>query len=641
MHNYCTIFSRESLYRGLLFYYSLQKYDEDFMLFIIFLQDDVRKLVERMNLKNTVLISSQEIEEGDRELLNIKESRSDQEYAWTLKAPALLYIFRNYPWTGHIVYMDGDIEFYSSSQPLFEELANYTVLLTRERFYIQDNEEWYKKYGRFNGGMLAVKREAVNILEWLRNRCIGWCHNKVENGLYGDQIYIDEMQKNFEGIGVSKNMGLNATAWYSHASVVERQSSRLYVNDLPIVFYHYSGLRQYINNEFELCIYVNLPSDLINLIYVPYLKRLNAMREYVAQFDSGFYGNTITKNESGYYKNFYKLESNETSNQGEIQSKASRQVVLEHRPKAMNFCTIIGKDYVIKGLALYQSLKKYASDFQLYICVIDSTAESILRSMKLDNASIIPLEQIEDRELLGVKGKRTTSEYCWTLKSSWMLYLLENYPDIKSIAFIDSDIFFFSSPDCVFDELNDNSILLCPQRDTHEVEVQFGKYQAGFIGVKRDKNALSFLTWWRKKCLEWCSSEQGHADKWGDQKYLDWVPNIFWGVKVSENWGIDAAIWNTKNNLTVEQELKVNRHRLVAYHFCCVEIFNEEDFNLWTWPNWRVDESLKEYIYLPYIKSLRSSMEKIREAGFDIISLWVNNERKSSAVNYYRYVHRE
>ena len=305
----------------------------------------------------------------------------------------------------------------------------------------------------------------------------------------------------------------------------------------------------------------------------------------------------------------------------------------------MNFCTIIGKDYIIKGLALYNSLKKHAKYFNLWVCCMDETAFSILTRMKLDNMRLIQLQSVEDAQLLSIKSIRTSSEYCWTIKSSWVLYLLNNHPEIDSIVFIDSDLFFFSDPTPIFSELEKNSILICSQHDREEVEIQFGKYQAGFLGFKKDHTTFSVLRWWRDRCIEWCSTEQGLHDRWGDQKYLDQWPSLTPFVKVTENWGIDAAVWSAINNISIRKsEVYIKEYKLICYHFCCVTIFNENEFDLWKWPNWKIDDILIEHVYLPYLNSLKNSMKLLRNIGVIPSSLINIEYDKKNSSNYYSFL---
>jgi hypothetical protein len=215
-----------------------------------------------------------------------------------------------------------------------------------------------------------------------------------------------------------------------------------------------------------------------------------------------------------------------------------------------NFCTITGKDYILKVIALHHSLQKHTKHYNLWICCIDTWTYSMLMKMNLENIVLIKVNAIEDDRLLKIKGERKTNEYCWTLKATFIEYLLQKY-EINSIIYVDGDIFFFSDPKPIFDEWGDHSVFLCPQRDADWVEQKYGKYQAGLIGFKNEGYGLESLKWWKERCLEWCFAKSEN-ERYGDQKYLDklfvHVPN----VKVSENLGIDAAPWNCiyNNNST-------------------------------------------------------------------------------------------
>lgn len=310
VHNYCSIFSINSLYKGLLLYNSLEKYDNNFRLYIICMQGEVKKLIEKMDLKNAVTIDIKDVESVDSGFAAIKEMRNEKEYAWTAKSPIILYLFGHYGNLDHMIYIDADAEFYSYPEPIYKEFDKYSIMLTRERFYIQDNENWYRQYGIYNGGFMAFKRDksSMECLMWLRERCVNWCYNRLENGLYGDQKYTVDWVERFDRVGVVKNMGINATAWYAHASVLDKIDNNIYINDVPLIFYHYNGLIYYNQNEFDLCVFINLPKRLVEVIYIPYLKRIQNVIKYVAQFDQSFYLKTLVSMENQFIKNYYRLE---------------------------------------------------------------------------------------------------------------------------------------------------------------------------------------------------------------------------------------------------------------------------------------------------------------------------------------------
>lgn len=621
LHNYCTILSNDSLYKGLVLYHSLKEYDDNFTLYMICMQDNVKSILEAMKLDNVVIISLKDIEDFDKALASAKNTRNEKEYAWTIKSSIILYLFDKYFSLQNMIYIDADIEFFSSVEPIFEEFKDASIMLTRERFYIQDNEPWYIQYGQYNGGFMAFKRDdnGIEALYWLREKCINWCYNKVEKQLYGDQKYTEDWLQRFKGVKISKNLGINTTAWYAHACFLEEKDSKVYINDNPIIFYHYNGLSMYNDSEFDLCVFINLPKKLINMIYIPYLKKLQDSSKLIASFDSSFYEKTIKPTSNQYIKNYYKLNTIPAI-------------------KKYNFCTLMGKDYLIKGLAMYNSIKNYQKDFHLWICCMDDYSMNALKTMNLNNVTLIPVSNVEDSELLSVKSQRSPSEYCWTIKSSWILYLLKTYEDIPSIIFLDGDLFFFSECSPIFNEFKEDSVLLCPQYDKEWVEEQFGKYQAGLIGFKNDANALQCLSWWRERCLEWCSSEQGLQDRWGDQKYLDKLPELFNGIKINTHLGIDASVWNAKNNINLDlSNVYIKDFELIAYHFCCLTIFSENEFDLWRWPNWFVDSKMVEFIYKPYIKALRDAMKELSSKSIDPGTLIIPEYDKSRAANHYRF----
>ena len=282
------------------------------------------------------------------------------------------------------------------------------------------------------------------------------------------------------------------------------------------------------------------------------------------------------------------------------------------------FCTIVSMDYLIKALAFYFSLEKHCKNFHLWICCIDDNIYSALSTINLKNASLIHLNEIEDQPLLDVKNLRKTNEYCWTLKASVSRYVLMNC-GVLSIAYCDSDMFFFSDPQIIFDEWGEASIFLCPQRDLEWVHDIYGKFQSGFIGFKNDRQGLNCLNWWNKKCIEWCYGEPDNkTQRWGDQKYLDKIPEIFSNVKISENLGVDAAPWNLicNNNFNItsrNNEIFIDEDKLIAYHFSSVSIFNKNDYDLWASNFLTISSTIKLKIYIPYIESLRNAITIIND----------------------------
>lgn len=70
---------------------------------------------------------------------------------------------------------------------------------------------------------------------------------------------------------------------------------------------------------------------------------------------------------------------------------------------------------------------------------------------------LIRVEEIENDQLRAVKQERMINEYCWTLKSFLIEYILKNN-DIEQVLYCDGDIYFFSNPASIFNEWGSASI---------------------------------------------------------------------------------------------------------------------------------------------------------------------------------------
>jgi len=167
-----------------------------------------------------------------------------------------------------------------------------------------------------------------------------------------------------------------------------------------------------------------------------------------------------------------------------------------------NFCTLFDKNYLYRGLALYNSLIRYCPNFKLWILCMDNITYKILCDMNLKKVTLISLSEFEDQELLKVKRERQAGEYCWTCTPSLPLYILKKHSNLEMIAYLDSDLYFYSSPEPIYEEFRNKSIMIIPHRFSPEkqyLKEKAGKYNVGMLIFKNNKNGLDCLKWWRKK----------------------------------------------------------------------------------------------------------------------------------------------
>jgi len=280
-----------------------------------------------------------------------------------------------------------------------------------------------------------------------------------------------------------------------------------------------------------------------------------------------------------------------------------------------NFCTLFDKNYLYKGLALYDSLKRNCKDFKLFILCMDDIVYNILSKMELEKIELISLKEFEDEKLLKIKNTRSWAEYCWTCTASLLLFLLKKYRDLETMTYLDSDLYFFSDPLPIFQEFNGDNIFITKHNYSPEFErlATYGIYNVQFMIFRNNKEALESLEWWREKTIENCSAKgTGKNMKGGDQIYLNDWPERFKKVHTLQNVKLSLAPWNiNKYNLILKDtSIFVEDTKLIFYHFHSFEINGLNKFTLADGA-YKITESARKLIYDPYIEKIKSVMQRV------------------------------
>lgn len=285
-YNFCTYFDSHYLYKGITMYRSLLGVCDDFKLWILCFDDLTYGILSKMKLKNVELISLLEFE--DKDLQEVKKDRSLIEYYLTCTPSLPLYILNRYRKLDMITYLDADIYFFSDPYPIFEEFGNNSILLIEHR-YVKNVERNIKRNGRYNVQFMTFKNDKVgiNALEWWRERCLEWCHWRIEDGKMGDQKYLDDWTSRFENVYVLQNKGAGLGPWNVIKYKIKLIGNKILVDEVELIFYHFHFLKMYSKRFFNLSTY-KLSKEIINYIYIPYLKAIRETIYYVKKFDDSF-----------------------------------------------------------------------------------------------------------------------------------------------------------------------------------------------------------------------------------------------------------------------------------------------------------------------------------------------------------------
>ena len=284
------------------------------------------------------------------------------------------------------------------------------------------------------------------------------------------------------------------------------------------------------------------------------------------------------------------------------------------------FCTLFDKNYLSRGLALYQSLIDHCDDFVLWVLCMDDSSYAILDRMRLDRVELIRLEEFEDNDLRNVKQTRSVAEYCWTCTAPLILYVMSKSPGAAHVAYLDADLLFYSDPGPVYDELDDNSILIVPHRYGPRYqgwEASSGIYNVSVVIFRNDSEGVKCLTWWRERCLEVCTldPERGYC---GDQKYLDDWPTRFRNVVVLRHKGGGLAPWNIADHQLSRRNgnILVDTVDLIFYHFHSLQIGESAFLSkrpIIASRGYGLTRQHLSTVYTPYARELRKAIKRVRQ----------------------------
>jgi hypothetical protein len=287
---------------------------------------------------------------------------------------------------------------------------------------------------------------------------------------------------------------------------------------------------------------------------------------------------------------------------------------------ARHYCTYFDHRYLPRGLALYHSLRRHAPESMLWVLCLDEECERLLARAALPGLGMLPLRELEawDPQLARAKASRSLVEYYFTCSPCLPRWVLAHASDAGSVTYLDSDLYFFSSPEPVFAEIGGAPVAITPHRFSPARAAKlerYGHYNVGWLSFDRSAQARDCLEWWRERCIEWCY-DRLEDDRFADQKYLDRFPLLFPATHSIAHPGANLAPWNFDGYRIAGSPPTVDGMPLVFFHFQGLKQLSARSFDT------RLDEyqarlspEVRDGIYLPYLRELLEANAQARGLG--------------------------
>lgn len=264
----------------------------------------------------------------------------------------------------------------------------------------------------------------------------------------------------------------------------------------------------------------------------------------------------------------------------------------------INICTYFDFNFLPRGLALYNSIKRYHSNFKLYVLAFDNETYSYLKNLGDERMIPISFEIYNSYFNTSIDRFADKKQYYFTATPNICIFVFEKYPLVDILLYLDADVYLYNSLEPLYLEFGDNSIGICPHR-LHPIVRKFSKNHGIFnVGVNLFRNSetgIKCLYDWKLDCENWYKGKPGYQlEYFSDQIFLDDWPKKYPKVKIIQNIGVDVAPWNAVNySFSKEQNVYfVNDSPLIIYHFSALK---KIDCNKW---------NCNSIIYLTSIKNI-------------------------------------
>lgn len=264
---------------------SLKKTNPDY-LFFIGLVDTLSPEINYEEEISHKIIPATEI--GILDFENLYKKYNIIELNTCVKPFYLKYFTRKYSDLTHLMYFDPDTFLFGNLLQIENELSNGRDIILTPHILTpipldgkMPNENLFLNYGIYNLGFIGIKNPQKNLsfFNWWGERTYNIGFDRVSEGFFVDQLWMNLTPIFFDTVVVSKNYGLNMGPWNLHERYLSQNLNQNWlVNEKQeLIFYHFSNYKY--NAPKILANYYNRftfrdRADL-TMLYEDYLKILN------------------------------------------------------------------------------------------------------------------------------------------------------------------------------------------------------------------------------------------------------------------------------------------------------------------------------------------------------------------------------
>jgi hypothetical protein len=189
---------------------------------------------------------------------NIYEKYNIVELNTAVKPSYFKYLKNKYKDTELIIYLDPDIAVFDNLKIIEEKALTHDIILTPQGVTpietLEDGwnpqETLFLNYGVYNIGFMGLSflrpdSEAYAMLDWWEMRTLIMGFDKVGEGQFTDQLWINLVPCYYEKYVILRDFNLNMAPWNLHERILSTAPDGQYIvnEKYPLVFFHFSSYR--------------------------------------------------------------------------------------------------------------------------------------------------------------------------------------------------------------------------------------------------------------------------------------------------------------------------------------------------------------------------------------------------------------
>lgn len=281
---YVTIFDKNYLYQAVALYKSLMSHScrGYFELFTLCLDDISAITIENLKLQNVKILNINDL--SNERFKKIWGNMTYPQYCWSLQPIVCSYILEKFQ-VDRITYLEADSLFYSDPEILFDEISNADASLVPHNFYHKyDNETVAGKYCvQFNSFSNTINGK--RILNYWTESCLK--SNVTCPSIYHGQLCLDKWESEFNNVRAIKNLGAGVAPWNIQKYQYSYINEKPFINNIPIVFYHFHEYAHFKNGNIFVGNYEISPK-IIGTLYKNYEASILNAKDLIKSFGLKF-----------------------------------------------------------------------------------------------------------------------------------------------------------------------------------------------------------------------------------------------------------------------------------------------------------------------------------------------------------------